>query len=394
MKKILFSVALFAAALGASAIDEVGLETTTFQAGKTAVVKVILNTTTYNDEMKNLMFDMYFPTGWAVSTGASSMTTNTDRTVGEVWDTDFEDWVESGDFTPKVTKQTVAGYSVYRTSLLSSDNHPLSGNTGWIYTITVKAPNDAVPGYYPVKIVKAYMNKDAVDAHNVNFPDAVCYMKVGEPENANLALEGVVPSFVNDALAQETALTSLDLEKVTAFNGDFVYVAGRDVVAPATAVEANVKYVAPAPAKYATLCLPSEAAVNCWKYSRKEGDVAIFEESTVAPAGEAVIIENAVETAAAKATIASVAKKTINSGAYLVGEKLHTVNGNAVIPALRGYWEGTFGSNCRIAFDTATGIQMIGTAADIDNTYDLQGRQVQNAKNGVFVVNGKKQFVK
>lgn len=247
-------------------------------------------------------------------------------------------------------------------------------------------------GVYPIYMKNVSLSRGAGKTDII--PDVMSYFVVGEPTNQPLKAKGLICDFVNDALAQETAISSLDLTDVTAVDGDFAYVAGRDVVAPATAVEANVKYVAPAPAKYATLCLPVAATVDCWVLDRKEGDMAIFKESTVAPANTPVIIKAAVATDAAKANIAGVAKKSITSGAYLVGESLHTVNGNATIPALRGYWEDLAGSNCRIAFDTTTGIQVIGTAADIDSTYDLQGRQVQNAQNGVFVVNGKKQFVK
>lgn len=393
MKKILFSVALFAAALGASAIDEVGLETTTFQAGKTAVVKVILNTTSYNNEMKNIMFDMYFPTGWAISTGATSMKTNTERTIGEVWDSDFEEWVESGDFTPQVSKQTVAGYAAYRTSLLTPDNHALKGNEGWIYSITVKAPSDAVPGYYPVKIVKAYMNKDAVDANNVVFPDAVCYMKVGEPENANLALEGVVPSFVNESLATETGLASLDLEKVTALNGDFTYVDGRDVVG--TTATASVKYVGnKAEKEYYSVNVPFGGAVtgNVYELSDVTEEFAIFNEATSVVAGKTYLAEGAV-TLAANAAVAGVATETGKEGSYVLdGQFWH--GKNLTVPATRGLFDVPAGSNLRVVID---GVLTNITTAQIEageTSYDLQGRQVQNAKNGVFVVNGKKQFVK
>ena len=333
-----------------------------------------------------------WPEGWTV--GAPGLTHKDVRNRTAEYDEDDEAYVSILAGGANDQGNNLIKYVYYA----KNSDYPLKGGAGAIFRIKVTIPAGIPDGYYPITLVgggdKSFIACSGNAGSEIWLDTQTSYIKVGNPSNAALALEGTVPSFVNEALAKETALTSLNLEKVTAVNGDFTYVAGRDVVAPATTVEANVKYVAPAPATYATLCLPSEAAVNCWKYSRKEGNVAIFEESTVAPAGEAVIIENAVETAAAKATIAGVAKQDIHEGAYLVGDELHTVKNYATIPALRGYWASLAGSNCRIAFDTATGIQMIGTAADIDNTYDLQGRQVQNAKNGVFVVNGKKQFVK
>lgn len=253
------------------------------------------------------------------------------------------------------------------------------------------------PGIYPLDInCRLIGNEDKTvvmkDQHYTS------YVVVGNG-TGSLKLDNIIPSDVNAALATEAAVTAVDLSGATAVNGTFTYVAGRDVVAPTATVAAKVKYVAPAPEKkLATLCLPTEATVNCWVYDRKEGDFAIFKTSDVAPANTPVLIEAAVATAAVDATVVGVAAKPITFGAYLAynGEKpeIHTVTESATIPALRGYWTELAASNCRIAFEGPTGIQVIGTAADIENAYDLQGRQVQNAKNGVYVVNGKKQFVK
>lgn len=286
----------------------------------------------------------------------------------------------------------MAGYDCYQMAVTTASKALLlTDNLG---EVTVTLPSVLADGVYKIPMAKNLTTTTGASTNRGNYATCSSYFTVGTVKDGSLALEGTISGSIVDALAAEAGITTLDLKAVTEFTNGFTYVAGRDVVAPTATVSAKVKYVAPAPAKYATLCLPTEAAVDCWVLDRKEGNVAIFKTSTVAPANTPVIIENAVATAAADATITSVAKKSITSGAYLVGEELHTVNGNATIPALRGYWDELAASNCRIAFEGPTGIQMIGTAADIENTYDLQGRQVQNAKNGVYVVNGKKQFVK
>lgn len=288
-------------------------------------------------------------------------------------------------------KDVKAGFDCYQIIVTSGTRSLLLGNN--LGSATVTLPVGYPDGAYTLMMAKNITTCTGSTTNRANYATCSSFYTVGDVTNGSVALEGVLSTAVTQGVA-ELGVTTLDLSKVTGFEGTFSYNAGVDVVAPTAIVAAKVNYVAPAPAKYATLCLPTEAAVDCWVLDRKEGNVAIFKQSTVAPANKPVIIEDAVATDAADATITSVAKKSITSGAYLVGEELHTVNGNATIPALRGYWDDLAASNCRIAFEGPTGIQMIGTAADIENTYDLQGRQVQNAKNGVYVVNGKKQFVK
>lgn len=395
MKKILFSAAFFAVAIGASAIDEVAFEPTTFQMGKTAVVKVILNTTTYNNEMQNILFDVELPKGWAISTSATSVATNTARTVGQVWDVDFEEWVASSDMAISIVKQanSATGNPVYRMSLQSQDLHPLSGNEGWIFSFTAKAANDAVAGYYPIKIINAYMNKDAIDANNVVFGNVGCYFKVGEPANGELALEGTIPSFVNAALAAETGLASLDLSAATAVYGDFTYVDGRAVAG--TSATADVKYVGNK-ANYYSVNVPFTGAATGEFYELKSVDenFAVFSTATTVKAGETYLAKGEV-TLTANAAVATIENKENQTGSY-VYEGMFYTGKNLTVPATRGLFkEVPAGSNLRVVIDgELTGITTAEIDAQAGNTYDLQGRQSVNAKNGVFVVNGKKQFVK
>lgn len=289
------------------------------------------------------------------------------------------------------TKWQKAGYDCYKLTVTSSNRSLLLTNN--LGNVTVNFPVEYADGFYTLMMSNNLTTTNGASTNRGNYASCSSFYTVGNVSNGTVALEGVLSTAVTQGITA-LGVTKLDLSKVTGVEGTFTYNAGVDVIAPTAAVTANVNYAAPAPAKYATLCLPTEADVDCWVLDRKEGNTAIFKESDVAPANTPVIIENAVETTPASATISAVAKKNITSGTYLVGGELHTVKTSATIPALRGYWEESALSNCRIAFETPTGIQFIN-AEDINtNAYDLQGRQTTNAKNGVFVVNGKKQFVK
>lgn len=379
--------------LSASAYDEVALQPTNFALGKTAKVNIVLNMDTYVDEMQNIMFDIVLPTGWAISTGATSITSNTDRTVGLVWDADFEEWVESSDFSYSIQKQASTEGVVYRFLAKSDDMHPLKGQTGVLCSITLKAPN--TEGYYPVKIVGAYATKDAVDANNLLFEDASTYMIVGTPSEASLSLEGQIPSFVNTALATEAAVKTLNLSAVTAVNGTFTYVDGREVIAPATSVTADLKYTHAA-GKYYSVKAPFAytPSTDVYTFNGVSGEYAKFDKATEVAANTPVLVEGALDITAT-APIAAVAPEVKNDVYYVQGETIYHGK-NITVKPMRGVWEGIAGaSNLRIAIDgTLTDINAAEINAQAVSSFDLQGRQVANAKNGVYVVNGKKQFVK
>lgn len=291
-----------------------------------------------------------------------------------------------------------AGYTQWRVLVYDSKNTEFDFSEG-NDIMTVAFATGATEGFYPIYIKGVAVSYfDALDEQQKDvYANTVSYAKVGNPLNANLDLVDCVPACVNTALATETAIKTLDLSAVTALNGDFTYVAGRNVVAP-DGLDANVKFDAPLAGKYGSFCAPVDVNVDCYTYSSCDGEYAVFSPATTAPAGVPVLLDKAVKTEAQAATLQSVQGIQISNGYYVAadGNGLHSVNTIANIPALRGAWDfAAASSNLRIAIETATGLQVIGTAEEVfGNSYDLQGRQVQNAKNGVFVVNGKKQFVK
>lgn len=283
---------------------------------------------------------------------------------------------------PGYRKYTFLGYDTKNTKFVGND----------LFQLYVGSTE---PGIYPV-ILEHVLVGGAV---NTTTDFVTSYVKVGDASAASFAPKGVLSSAVNEALATETAISSLDLSEVTAINGDFTYTVGRAVTAP-TSATADVKVEASCPAGgYASLCSPVELPnVKCYKFSSVNGNVVTFTETTGVPANEPVIIDAAVSETVSGADLATVTNTTASVGSFYVapdGTELRRAANTPKVPALRGVWNAGAGSNLRIAFETPTGIKMIGTADEVfGNSYDLQGRQVENAKNGVYVVNGKKQFVK
>lgn len=348
-----------------------------------------------------MSFDLYMPEGFRVYTNnkgnlvsTSFALDNTDKRVS-YYDEDEEDDVTAFDGASGSNFMTDSeGVEFFRYGGVGE--YPVAGNSGKLFKIRIKVDASVEPGVYPIYMKNVtFLDTDSEGPHDMEFAS---YIVVGEPSSANVALKGAIPSFVNEPLAAQTGIKTLDLSAVTAVNGDFTYVAGRNVVAPATPVAANVKFDAPLAGTYGSFCAPVDVDVPCYTFSAVEGDYAKFEEATQAPAGESVLIAAPVKTSAQAATLQSVQGIQISSGYYVAnnGSGMRSVNTIANIPALRGAWDfAAASSNLRIAIETPTGLQVIGTADEVfGNTYDLQGRQVENAHNGVFVVNGKKQFVK
>lgn len=73
-------------------------------------------------------------------------------------------------------------------------------------------------------------------------------------------------------------------------------------------------------------------------------------------------------------------------------------NDNTTMKGFRGYFEGNLASARISIFDEATGISKVYAPADLfgdnDRVYNLGGQKVENAKKGVYIVNGRKVVVK
>lgn len=264
--------------------------------------------------------------------------------------------------------------------------------SGVIGRLTFKTTASMAPGVYPI-ILKSTELTDGATGSAIRFGTVVSYVVVGDNvEGKTLVAEGTIPSKVSEALATETAISTLDLSAVTAINGDFTYADSRNVVAPAD-VTTSVKYEGNKPGYYSVnVPFAGDVTGEVYEFASASGGYAHFDKVTTVEANKTYLAQGKV-TIAANAKVVGVAEKTGQTGNYVLDDTFYH-GSNLTVPATRGLFEGASLSNLRVVVDgELTGINMAQIEAG-EASYDLQGRQTTNTKNGVFVVNGKKQFVK
>lgn len=283
------------------------------------------------------------------------------------------------------------GYNMYTFLVYDTKKTHFVGNE--LFSVYCGTTSDVAEGVYPIYLKDVKLAVSTVGDDTDLVPS---YIKIGEPTGKTYAPQGPLSPAVNDALASETAISKLDLTGVTAAYGTFAYVDGREVVAPEGVTVEKATYTrAAGTSEYASLCLPFDAELNAYALASSSDVEAVFDETGVVAAGESYLVDGtaAINVEAANVALASAENKDVTSGVYLKGGKLWSVNESATIPAFRGCWDIAAGANLRIVVNGTTGINAL-EAESADKAFDLQGRRVQNAKSGVYVVNGKKQIVK
>jgi hypothetical protein len=73
-------------------------------------------------------------------------------------------------------------------------------------------------------------------------------------------------------------------------------------------------------------------------------------------------------------------------------------NSNTTMKGFRGYFDGSVAGARICIFDETTGISRVYQGAEVfgdnDRVYNMNGQHVENAKNGVYIVNGRKVMIK
>lgn len=401
MKKIVLIASLFSAVTFCQAEDVLQVvpfaTTANVVADDYATFELIFNCESF--QTNSMRFYVYLPEGMELtddfddSTGQYAFALDESRTT-------FVKMGKTQSTNHGVTynKLGVAdGYVKYAVVVASTGTTPLQGLTGKLADVYYKTSSTIADGVYPIYIRNVELNNSAEQEYL--YPVNTSYVKIGNPSNASVVFEGKLPSFVNSALAKETAISALNLSAVTEVNGDFTYVDGRAVTAPAAELEVSAKYAKTvAEGKYASLTLPFDATFDdetAYKFTEVEGDYAKFDAVTSAQAGDVVLLTKSVNLTGSK--LSTVAGATAAKAYYVSQDGSELRQGtNVNVPALRGVWEiEGAGSNLRIMLDgIATDIKMSDLVGEGAQAFDLQGRRTANAKNGVYVVNGKKQIVK
>lgn len=329
-----------------------------------------------------LQFDMYLPEGLTVLT---DIELNPDR---------FEGRIVKKQWTPNATAElTDKGNGHYLFTLYHSDLETISGTEGTIISFYYETTEDFNNKLCPIVIKNIVLAP--VEGASVEVESSTSYIKVGNPTNATLAMEGVIPSFVNEALAAETAISTLDLTNVTASNGTFAYVPGRDVVAPATEVKGDVAAtVAPAAGNtYATVCLPFAADFACYTLDAVSDGYASFSAKTTLAANTPALVSQSVTATASNVALAAAAAETKTAGYYVKGGNFCKVNGSATIPALRGWWDIADDVRAFVIDGEETAINAI-EGVEAQTIYNVAGMRMNKAQRGVNIVGGKKVVIK
>lgn len=404
MKKIFFLAAMLCGAMTASAEDVVQVvpfKTVANVANADWDKTFSLNLKNESQTVNIIYFEMYLPNGLDLNTMYDSEEYGT--FAGEMDENNPRLQMKVG---PRVTKTGHAvaynnvsdkpeyqrdGYTCYTVLISQGTNTtPIQGTDGEIATFQY-VTSDIAPGVYPIYLENIELT-DQASKIKLPIASTTSYVVIGEPTEANVKLEGMVPSWVNTALAEQSGIAKLDLSAVTAVNGEFTYVDGRAVVG--TSATADVKYVGNK-ANYYSVNVPFTGAATGEFYELKSVDenYAVFTTASTVKAGETYLAKGEVALTA-NAAVATIENKENQTGSYVYEGKFYDGK-NLTVPATRGLFDVPAGSNLRVVIDgELTGITTAEIDAQAGNTYDLQGRQSVNAKNGVFVVNGKKQFVK
>lgn len=396
MRKYIFSLLATVFSLFASAqnYDEFGVVPKTLTAGSTGTIALTLNNPSM-DNVRAMEFSIVYPEGWIFGTS--------NGTYGERAPKDELDVPTASILGKKHEDKGIYKYVLYSTSTTG-----FSGNSGDMVYINLKVPKGTPAGYYPITIKDIDIANSTTDvSSNIRIAETTSYVRVGDPEEATLALSGVVPTFVNEALALEpsTALQTLDLTAATAINGTFHYVDARNVRAPEgtplTLTTASFKRTV-ADDKYITVNLPFDATFRHYIVTGNNENTVTFDEETSYSKGTPALVLGSVEATANNVDLVGVENQTITDGYYIKDNMLWKVNGNAKISALRGYFASDMfrfneaqSTSLRIVVNngTPTGIENMATDK-ANTTYDLQGRRTEKAQNGVYIREGQKILIK
>lgn len=375
--------------------------------GVTADVSLCVN----NGSYKTIEYDIVFPDGWIEKELLGFDNKVSGR--GTTWNNDkwCPLWTTTATFSSTIN---LGFYTLYP-----------STETGSYFIPT---------GIYPIQIT----NIVATDADGNKYYAAptTTYVKVGEPTQSDIALEGHVTEDVTTALANETSLTKIDMSKVVSIDGSLTLRDKCDLIAPKYDVPVSaVTYKRSEVNKWGTICLPydvtSSTTIQYYKLKEVGESTMTFEPVSTVEAGTPAVfrlldenetvadmsVTNAVLKAGDKKWTGAVDQWEMNGTYtnitidpttmaneiyYIATNKILHANQSFKVAAYRGWFETPKSSSSKskaysVGFgdDNTTGIDLIEKEnCEIDLIFDLGGKQLPQTKKGINIINNKKVIVK
>lgn len=380
---------------------------------------MVLNFDAKDENITDIEFDMELP---------SFMSRTKSGRVTKPFDSADENrmyvYGTEGDHTISINGQHVA-----ITAITDDEYKYIAGTSGALMNMYYTAAAEIEDGLYPIRLKNVRMTDG--DGNRLSIAPTTSYIKVGNPTNATLDLEGHVTSRLNDALANETAIGTLDMSKVVSMDGTLVLKDKLNFVAPNQDVEADaVTYARTTTSKWGTICLPfeveSDAQIRYYKLKNVTEDLMTFEPITKVEAGSPAVFkklggdninisaQDVTISAGKRSTVLPIgewtmkgtytaismnpADKTEEDIYYISKDKFWYANQTFPIAAFRGWFETPKGTslNARVfsifsTDDETTGISMMENENGVvEMRYDLSGRRISGAHKGISIMKNKK----
>lgn len=385
MKKTIFIITALLASVGGYAetlLNAVPFKLAATTSGTTGTFEISL---TSDDcaHARTLGFNIYTPTG---------MKCTKIQVSGRASD--------DGAFTTCSGSWKTAGY--YKVTMTDAGGNTLSGTSGVIATVTYQLTADFADGVYPIYVANLKVAGLDDDDNTVNYTaptNSYSYVVAGEGGQLTFDNAYELPSYVVAAMNNETSISKLDLTNITAINGSFALVDGREIVAPTAGVTvSNLTYDLTGATETAmkTIVLPYAVTVPAGVAYTTEGAIVggyvHFDEATTIPANTPAIVTGDVNISLDNVTLVDATPLDVAAGEYyLAGSKFKKAASDFTAPVYRAKWALTGGEVKGFVLNSADGIKTV-ELNDVEGAeiFDLGGRKLNKATKGVNIIGGQK----
>lgn len=391
----------------------VGINPFVATAGKAYVVA--LNFDAKDEDITDIEFDMELPS--FLSRTKSGRVTKAFESADD--ERMYVDGTE-GDHTI-----TVNGNHVTIASIVNDEYKFIAGTSGALVNMYYTSAATVEEGLYPVKFTNITMVNG--DGTTLNLAPTTSYIKVGNPTNTTFSVDGHVSAELNESLAAETSLGTLDMSKVVSVDGKLTLVEGRNFIAPKSEVDVEqVSYSRSLTNDYGTICLPfelkSDATVQYYKLTSVSETTMTFETVDVLQAGEpalfkklsgnslsidasnvvvkAGVVEKSQDTAG-WTIVGSYEERNVGDDDYIIANnkfwnagKVSDANGGAEvkIAPFRAYFHKATAEAKAVSLaisveDESTAIEAISCISNGNaEFYDINGRKTTGLQTGVNII--------